>query len=79
MNYKICPRCLSGVLYIFKKSGIDNKIILCDECDAMWLDSMDIHYGVYGKDFYDYTEYMTKHGINNIWDQEDMFNTPLME
>ena len=45
----------------------------------MWLEGMDIRYGVYGKDFYDYTEYMTRHGINNLWDQKDMFNTPIMD
>lgn len=79
MNYKLCPRCRSGILYIFKKNEIDRKIILCDECDAMWLEGMDIRYGVYGKDFYDYTEYMTRHGINNLWDQKDMFHTPIID
>lgn len=79
MNYKFCPRCECGMLYIFKKHELTKRIILCNECDAMWLEDMDIQYGTYGKDFYDYTTYMEEHGIHNPWEQKNMFETPIID
>lgn len=34
---KICPACQQGYLYHSKPKYLHDEIILCDECDAVWL------------------------------------------
>ena len=79
MTNKICPRCKQGFLYIFFQKDINKSITICDECDAIWLENMEIKYGEYNKDFYDYTSYMNSLGIYDIWQQDNIFTTPLLE
>ena len=77
---KICPRCEQGHLYRAKPKYLHEEIILCDECYAMWLENMEIFYGEYGKDFYDYHEFMEDKGVKEIdmWEGE-FFNHPCYE
>jgi hypothetical protein len=69
---KICPRCEQGYLYHARPKYFNEEIILCDECYAMWLGNMKIFYGEYGKDFYDYHEFMDDKGVPeiNMWEGE---------
>ena len=77
---KICSRCKQGNFYYAKPKYFHDIIILCDECYAMWLTNMKIFYGEYGKDFYDYHEFMENKGITemNIW-QGELFDHPYYE
>ena len=79
MNPKICPRCNQGILYIFKSKYILKEIILCDECDAMWLKGMKITYGDQDKDFYNYEIFMNQNGVSSPWEEENIFLTPYYE
>lgn len=37
---KMCPACQQGYLYHSKPKYLHDEIILCDECDAVWLKGM---------------------------------------
>ena len=54
---KICPACQQGYLYHSKPKYLHDEIILCDECDAVWLKGMNIFYGEYEQDFYSYVPF----------------------
>ncbi|WP_373705399.1 hypothetical protein [Neisseria dentiae] len=77
---RICPRCEQGYLYHAKPKYFHEKIILCDECDAMWLKNMKIFYGEYDKDFYTYVSFMESQGVTGekIWEGE-LFDHPYYE
>ncbi|UOO81480.1 hypothetical protein LVJ83_11120 [Uruburuella testudinis] len=77
---KICPACVQGYLYHAKPKYLDEEIILCDECDAVWRKDMKIYYGEYEKDFYSYVPFMEAHGISgeSIWEGE-LFDYPYYE
>ena len=77
---KICPCCEQGYLYHAKPKHLNEEIILCDECDAVWLKNMKIHYGEYEKDFYSYVPFMEAHGIKGeaVWEGE-LFDRPYYE
>lgn len=77
---KICPRCEQGYLYHAKPRYIQEEIILCDECDAVWLKNMKIDYGEDEKDFYVYQSFMESRGVTgkDIWEGE-LFDYPYYE
>ena len=77
---KICPRCQQGYLYHAKPKYLHEDIVLCDECDAVWLKDMEIYYGEYDKDFFSYVPFMEAHGITgeDIWEGE-LFDHPYYE
>ncbi|EKY03045.1 hypothetical protein ACLD9W_03845 [Neisseria sp. WLZKY-1] len=77
---KICPACNQGYLYHAKPKYIPEEIILCDECDAVWLKGMKIFYGEYDKDFYSYVPFMESRGVTgeSIW-EGDLFEKPYYE
>ncbi len=45
---KICPRCEQELPLSCKPKYFSGRVILCDECYAMWLGDMKI-FGQYGK------------------------------
>ncbi|UOO81479.1 hypothetical protein LVJ83_11115 [Uruburuella testudinis] len=74
----ICPRCEQDYLYYYKPDTINETIILCPECDAVWMLGKPLVYGVYNIDFYDYTKFMQNRNTEPTWNKR-IYESPVYE
>ena len=65
-----CPRCEQGlvVLALIRKTG--EPICICDECDAVWVNSENIQ----KVNFIDYTEFMSERNLDPLWNELEILD-----
>ena len=59
-----CPRCDQQgdvILVVIRKTG--ERVLLCDECDALWTEDMEVS----KSNFQDFATYVNKYGLNGSW------------
>jgi hypothetical protein len=65
----VCPRCDgNGLVYKATLAPLNKTIFICDECEAMWLDTC-----IGKSNFQDFTVYVTSLGYT--YDQVDVQNS----
>lgn len=61
---RICPRCDGqGLLELIRINLTGELVILCDECDALWTENMEVSVAT----FHDFGTYIAPLGIKGLW------------
>lgn len=64
VDLKICPICEQGLICEVIIKATNEKLYLCEECEALWInDSID------SKEVLNFDEYMKKRNLKPIWDE----------
>ncbi len=61
----ICPRCRQGDILKVLVKELQVETFLCDECDAMWFNRIDIE----NMSFVDFETYMVSKGLDSTWNE----------
>ena len=61
----ICPRCDQGSVLEVLIRELQVETFLCDECDAVWFDHIDVE----NMPFVDFGTYMINKGLNSTWNE----------
>lgn len=57
----VCPRCSgNGLIYEARIVDLNRNVLVCDECEACWMDSTEIDVGK----FEDFSTFLEKNGCS---------------
>lgn len=64
----ICPYCEQGEVLAAKLIKKNKKIFVCDECDTVWLEKIDMQAGIR------FDIFMESEGCRVSWDELEILN-----
>ncbi|MDN3649568.1 hypothetical protein QWZ13_18010 [Reinekea marina] len=64
----LCPRCSQGSIIEARIRAKNEKIFLCEECEATWFKKEHIR----GGKWVDYGTYMQSKGLKPLWNEIDL-------